>query len=427
MGDFRPLNGYNSNMLARNLTPRVQSLLKRMPVVFLQGARQVGKTTLAKQLIAEGVMERYLSFDDPVALSAARQDPAGFTQALNVRTVIDEVQRAPEILPLLKMRVDDHREPGMFLLTGSADPFALPQVSETLVGRMAVATMMPLSQGEIEGVQENWLDTLFNGHSPLQLRAPANPLPLKDLFERVSRGGFPEAVLSQDDSSRAEWLSAYIETLLARDARDLVDIERRTELPRLLHLLAAHTCQTLNIASLSRDTGIPQTTLQRYLTLFETLFIVTRAPAWYANLGKRLLKSPKWLLCDTGLASVLLGSDTERLRHDPILAGRLVENFVGMELLKQIGFTGRRIRLYHLRSDKGMEVDFVLEDEQGRLAGVEVKAGATVGSNDFRGLRALRDLLKDRFVGGVALYAGEHTLPFGEGIWAQPLSALWSA
>jgi len=152
-----------------------------------------------------------------------------------------------------------------------------------------------------------------------------------------------------------------------------------------------------------------------------------RIPAWYTSLGKRLLKSPKILLNDTGLACALLGCDEERLAHDPLLQGRLVENFVGMELLKQIGFSSRRLRLYHFRTDRGEGVDFVIEDAQGALVGIEVKSGATVHSEHFKGLRSLQRAAGNRFACGIVLYGGEHTLPFGEGLWAQPISALWAA
>lgn len=409
-------------MFPRTLHRQVVDLLSTMPVVYLQGARQVGKTTLARQLIQAGIMKHYFSFDDPAVLSAAGQDPVGFVRTLPLHTVLDEVQRAPAIMPLLKMRVDTHREAGDLLLTGSANPLMLPHLSETLVGRMAVITLMPLSQGEIEGGEDSWLERVFsNGLST------GNFPPPHDLLSRVVRGGYPEAVLRSEPRHRTDWLLSYVDTLLARDVREIADIERLTEVPRLLQLLAAHACQTLNVANLSRETGIPQSTLQRYLALLETLFLLVRIPAWYTSVGKRLLKSPKILLNDTGLACALLGCDEERLAHDPLLQGRLVENFVGTELLKQIGFSSRRLRLHHFRTDRGEEVDFVIEDAQSALVGIEVKSGATVHSEHFKGLRSLQKLAGNRFVCGIVLYRGEHTLPFGEGLWAQPISALWTA
>ncbi|MCL6623067.1 MAG: ATP-binding protein [Fimbriimonadales bacterium] len=392
-----------------------------MPAVFVQGARQVGKTTLAKQLLDAGVVRDYVSLDDPLVGSAIRQDVVGFVRALRSGTVIDEVQRIRELMPVIKMRLDEQREAGTFLLTGSANPRMLPLVSDALVGRVGVVTLMPLSQGEIEGVRETWLERIFASEPALTLCPPSG-----DLTGRLVRGGYPEAVLRGDTWARREWLLAYIDTLMARDVRDLAEVERLTALPVLLRILAASPCQLLNIASLSRELGLAQPTLHRYLSLFEALFIVLRVPAWYARIRKRLLKSPKILLNDTGLATVLIGVSEERLQQEPVLAGRLLENFVGLELLKQIHFTGLPIQMHHFRTDKGIEVDFVLEDARGHLVGVEVKAGASVGKDDFRGLHTLQTAVGDRFLRGVVLYGGERVLPFGAKLWAMPISALWT-
>lgn len=292
-------------------------------MVYLQGARQVGKTTLARQLLQTGTMEHYFSFDDPAVLSAAAQDPADFVQALSPHTVLEEVQRVPAVMPVLKMRVNTRRQAGDLLLTGSANPLMLPHLSETPVGRMAVVTLMTLSQGEIEGREQRWVEVF--SHDALEGDAS---LP-SDLPSRVVRGGYPEAIRRADPYQRTEWVLSYVDSLLARDVREIAAIQRLTEVPRLLQLLAAQTCQTLNVANLSRETGVPQSTLQRYLALLETLFILVRVPAWYTNVGKRLLKSPKILLNDTGLACALLGIDEERLASAPLLQGRMVENLVG--------------------------------------------------------------------------------------------------
>ncbi len=428
MGENLPFSGrksptewYNSTMFQRWLTERIHELLGHFPVLFLQGARQVGKTTLAQQLIAEGVLNHYLTLDDPLVLATAKENPIGFVANLPERTVLDEVQRAPEILPVLKQRIDQQRTLGAFLLTGSANPLTLPRVSESLAGRMAIATLYPLSQGEIEAHRENWLRAAFAG----EWKATMTPTPVFP-FERIVRGGYPRVVLQDDEGSRAEWFRAYLATLLSRDLREIANIERVVELPRLLQLLAALSGRLLNIASLSREMGIPQTTLHRYLALLETLFLVVRVPAWYANLGKRLLKTPKLLLNDSGLCAYLLHADAGRLEQDPLLRGQVLETFVGMELLKQISFTGARVNLYHLRTEKGIEVDFVLEDAQGWLVAVEVKSSHTVGSDDFRGLKAFHQMVGERLRTGVLLYLGPHTLPFGEKLWAQPISALWT-
>lgn len=407
-------------MFQRWVHAHVRELLQIFPVVFLQGARQVGKTTFAQQMISEGVLHHYFTMDDPTVLASASQDPVGFVANLPVPTVVDEVQRVPQLLPVLKMRLDTQRQPGMFLLTGSANPFTLPKVSESLVGRMVVVTLYPLSQGEIVGHQEQWLRQLFAGQ--VDLVSDSEP---DNILSSIVRGGFPTAVGLSDSSARSEWFQAYLTTLISRDLREVADIERVVELPRVLQLLASLSGRLLNVASLSRETGIPQTTLQRYLAYFQTLFLLMRVPAWYANLGKRLLKTPKLLLLDTGLTAFLLNADASRLANDPLLRGQLSETFVGLELLKQIHHTGQRVQLYHFRTDKGQEVDYVLEDAEGQLVAVEVKASYSVSRADFRGLEMFRDLVGSRLRAGIVLYYGSQTLPFGDRLWAQPLSALW--
>ncbi len=407
-------------MLSRWIHTPLRDLLKVFPVVFLQGARQVGKTTLAQQLITEGALRYYFTMDDPTVLASASQDPVGFVMNLPVPAVVDEVQRVPELLPVLKMRVDTQRQPGMFLLTGSASPLTLPKVSESLVGRMAVVTLYPLARGEIVGCQGLWLQQVFAG----QVK-PVNAPDTENILSYLVQGGFPTAVGLSDPSVRNVWFQAYLTTLISRDLREIADIERVVDLPRVLQLLASLTGRLLNVANLSRESGIPQTTLQRYLAHLQTLFLLVRVPAWYANIGKRLLKTPKLLLSDTGLTAFLLNADTSRLANDPLLRGQLSETFVGLELLKQIYPSGLRVQLYHFRTDKGQEVDYVLEDAEGQLVAVEVKASHTVSKTDFRGLEGFRDLVGNRLKAGIVLYYGSQTLPFGDRLWAQPLSALW--
>lgn len=410
-------------MYARWIGERIEQLAQGLPAVFLQGARQVGKTTLARQMVERGLYDAYYTLDDPTILEAARRDPTQFARDLPARAVIDEVQRAPELLLPLKMRIDSERAQVRFLLTGSASPLALPQVADALVGRMAILTMYPLSQGELTGVRESWIARAFAG----EFRAKHYDATPESLWQRVHRGGYPVAVALGEPSLRSEWLRSYTDTLLTRDIRTLADIGRTAELTRLMQLLASLSCQILNLSNLSRESGIAYTTLQRYMALLETLMVVVRVPPWYANLSKQLLKSPRVMLNDTGLALALLHKSSETLVSEPHLRGRMLENFVGMELLKQISYSDYSARLYHLRSTKGEEIDFVLEDGQGRLLGVEVKASATVRADDFKRLEAFRRLLGAQWAGGVVFYLGEQAIPFGEGQWALPLASLWDA
>lgn len=409
-------------MRIRWLLSPLKTLLGVMPAVFVQGARQVGKTTLAKQLIAEGLMDAYFTLDDLATLQGAQQDPKGFVDALPERAVLDEVQRVPQLMLPLKQRIDAHYKPGMFLLTGSASPLTLPQVADALVGRMSIVTLHPFSQGELEGRREGWLSRAFEGRFSMHSGLAAN-----DLWQRVLRGGYPQAVAQPTLSLCQMWLRSYAETLITRDVRLLADIERVADMGRLLQLLAAQTGQLLNLANLSREIGVPHSTLQRYLLLLETLMVVVRVPPWYTAITQQLLKTPKVFLNDTGLALAILEIGEERLRQDALMRGRILENFVACELLKQISYAETAYRLYHFRTSKGREVDFVVENAHGQIVGIEVKASATVGADDFRHLRALAEWMGERWAGGFVLYTGSMQVPFGERLWAVPVSSLWQA
>ncbi len=362
------------------------------PVVFLNGARQTGKSTLVRDLAEGERPARYLTFDDATVLAAARHDPAGFVAGLEGPVIIDEVQHVPDIFPALKLAVDRDRQPGRFLLTGSANILLLPRVSESLAGRMEILTLWPLSQGEIEGVEDNLIDRLFSAQFALPHTSLKGAGTRADLLDRVTRGGYPEALGRKTEERRREWFGSYITTILQRDVREMANIEGLTELPRALTLLATRASSLHNLADISRSIDIPQTTLKRYLTLLETTFLLSPLPAWSSNLGKRLVKAPKLALSDTGLLTYLLGADRERLEEDSSVLGRALENFVVTELRKQSSWSKTKPQLFHFRTQSGQEVDVIMEDAGGHLVGVEVKASATVTSSDFKGLHALREM-----------------------------------
>jgi predicted AAA+ superfamily ATPase len=405
-------------MIARYLEPVLEAALRQRPVVLLQGARQTGKTTLARAW-ADRAGAMFLTLDDPVVYSAAVTDPAGLVAGQAGPLVVDEVQRVPELLRAIKLAVDRDRRPGRFLLTGSASVLAVPKVSESLAGRMELLTLWPLSERELGGTKGPTLvDRLF-GDGPALKSRRADP----ELKRRVLRGGYPE-VPSLGERTR-EWFTSYLATVLQRDVRDLARIEDLAALPRLFRVLASRTAGLLSYAGLSRDVGLPQTTLKRYFALLETTFLAQTLPAWHTNLGRRLVKAPKILLTDTGLAAGVLGLDESRLAHEPELWGSLVETFVGMELMKQAGWSEVRPALHHFRSHSGDEVDLVLEGPAGDLVGIEVKAGVQVSADDFRGLKVLAAARPRRFRAGVVLHTGREAVPFGDRLFALPVSALW--
>lgn len=400
----------------------VREALQDTPVVLLNGARQTGKSTLVRSKMLENRGARYLTLDEAGVMAAAEADPAGFLSGIQGPMILDEVQRSPGLFPAIKAEVDRERRPGRFLLTGSANVLLLPRLSESLAGRMEILTLWPLSQGEIEDVEEDFVDAVFSD-DPLPLREESQGP--SDLVERLLRGGYPEALGRSSEARRRAWFGSYVTTILQRDVRDLSNIEGLTALPRLLSLLAARAASLVNYAELSRSASMPQSTLKRYISLLEATFLVQTLPAWSSNLGKRLVRSPKLLLCDTGLISSLQGLNAERLASDPVLVGPLLENFVAMELQKQATWSKTQPRLFHFRTQTGQEVDAVLEDATGRVVGVEVKASATVGARDFRGLRALAEASGNRFRRGLVLYTGRTAVPFGNDLYALPMTSLW--
>lgn len=406
-------------MRERHLKPLLEASLADSPVTLLVGARQVGKSTLAHALVDAGFLDAYLTLDDGVTLGAATSDPDGFVAGLGSSVVVDEVQRAPALLPAVKASVDRDRRPGRFLLTGSANVMLLPRVSESLAGRMETHVLWPFSEGELEGRPESFLAHAFEGSTPPDVE------PDDDIVGRIVRGGFPPAV-ARTPARRGAWLGSYVDAVLQREVRELANVERLASLPRLLALLAARSATLLNAAEISRSAGIPQTTVQRYLTLLEQVFLLLRIPAWHANLGKRLVRSPKLHLVDTGLACHLLGASRARVVSDPALLGPLLESFVGMELVKQASWFERPLRVHHFRTSAGRKVDFVVEDRAGQVVAVEVNASATVNARDLDGMRLLAGELGERFARGIVLYRGTSVVPFGETLAAWPMPSLWS-
>lgn len=414
-------------MFQRHLAPLLLEALADTPVVVVNGARQSGKSTLVQSVAgsdAGGQKRQYLTLDDSVVLNAAQSDAAGFINGLNGPVILDEVQRAPGLFLAIKAAVDRQREPGRFLLTGSADVMLLPGIADSLAGRMEVLTLWPLSGAELAGKPGfNRADWLFNG-AWADLSVP--PCEREDLINQLVCGGYPDAMARSTPRRRAAWFDSYVQAILQRDVRELARVEQLTEVPNLLRLLAARSASLLNFAELSRSVGLPQTTLKRYFALLEMLFLVVRVAPWERNPGKRLVKAPKIYLPDTGLLNHLVGAGADGLRAQPGLPGGAVETLVLGELLKHLSFSAQRLTLWHYRTQAGVEVDFVLENPQGRITGIEVKASATVDGKDFKGLRHLQETEAAIFERGIVLYAGREVVPFGDGLWAVPLSMWWS-
>lgn len=391
------------------------------PVVLLHGPRQCGKTTLANHVGAARDYA-YFSFDDEVTLAAAKEDPVGFIGELPDRVILDEVQRAPAIFPALKSAVDRRRTPGRFLLTGSANVLLLPALADSLAGRLGLLRLHPLAQCELAAHEPRFLDLLFTGG----FKARRFERLGKELAERIAAGGYPAALARPSPRRRAAWYRDYIETLVQRDVRDLARIASLDALPRLLALAAGQTARLVNISDLASPFQLSRPTIRDYVTLLAQVFLIDELPPWHSNRLSRLIKTPKLHVGDTGLACALLGTDAAALWQDRSMFGQLLETFVYQELRRHGSWHEGEIRFSHYRDKDGVEVDLVLERGSGQLAGVEVKAAATVTAADFRGLRKLKEAAGRRFTTGVVLYDGESSVGFGDGMHAVPIRMLWA-
>ncbi len=404
----------------RFATQRLAGALDDTPVVLIHGPRQSGKTTLARTW-GEPKGYAYFSFDDDIVLEAARADPIGFTADLPDRTILDEVQRAPGLFNALKSAVDRRRAPGRFILTGSANVLLVPRLADSLAGRMEILRLHPLAQCEIEGHAPRFLDSLFAGSFKTRKFERLGA----ELSRRIVAGGYPVALARATFTRRAAWYRDYIETLVQRDVRDLARIGALDVLPRLLALAAAQSAQLANITSLAAPFQLSRPTIRDYVTLLERVFLLELLPPWHSNRLSRLIKTPKLHLGDTGLACSLLGLDPAALVKDRPVLGNLLETFVFQELRRQASWREAPIIFHHFRDKDGAEVDIVLERSGHELAGIEVKAAATVTSADFRGLRKLKEAAGGRFAAGVVLYDGEVSASFGEKLHAVPIRLLW--
>jgi uncharacterized protein len=409
-------------MYYRNITSRIEAALEDTPIIFLNGARQSGKSTLVKWIAQERHPARYMTFDDSNVLAAASMDPQGFISNIDGPVILDEIQRVPELFLAIKKTVDQSRQPGRFILTGSANVLLLPRLADSLAGRMEILTLWPFSETELLKSKTNFIQRIFDGKIPAACAKPGR----EELVSRLITGGYPEAFERRNYSRRLQWFNSYITTILQRDIRDIANIEGLKEMPRLLSILAARTGGLLNYAELSRASSIRQSTLNRYMTLLETTFLFKPLPAWSANLSKKLIKSPKIMLCDTGLSCCLTGTDHQKLMQDPSAFGNMLENFVYMELTKQISWSDKPYNLFHFRSAAGHEVDFVIEDTAGGIAAIELKSRETIKKDDFKGLKLLAGETGSRFKQGILLYTGSEPLVFSEKLAALPVSFLWS-
>lgn len=420
-----PDTNITPSIFPRGILPNVVAALADTPVVLLSGPRQAGKTTLVRQLA--GSSRRYLTLDDELTRVAAHEDPVGLIRSIDT-AVIDEIQRAPNLLLAIKKTVDEDRRPGRFLLTGSANLMTLPSVADSLAGRMETLVLLPLAQAEIAnapGTSMSWLDTLFAG-SVLNAVAPCVG---EALVEQVTRGGYPEALTRLDSRRRKTWARQYIDSLIQRDIKDIASIDKLDQVPRLLKALSQTAGQLCNYSQLGGQVGLDHKTASKYIAVFEQMYLMQRISVWSGNRLSRLLKTPKLQFLDSGLLSVLLDfSNTLAQRK---LFGQLLESFVFAELRKQITWAEGEYEIFYYRDKDQNEVDFVIENAAGDIIGIEVKSAASVSVSDLAGLKKLASIAPSSFKTGIILYDGTETLPLGAAsgspLWAMPVSTFYAS
>lgn len=406
--------------IKRHLNDHILTSLNMHPVVFLNGPRQAGKLTLAKKLL----QSEYVSFDNAIQMAAANHAPELYLREHKSPLIIDEVQMVPGIFRAIKVVVDKRRledkatSYGNYLLTGSANIMALPKLADALVGRMGIKTLYPLCGSEALNTNSSFIDQLFRSEF-------STIMDDNKLSSVITHATFPD-IFGASKNRRASWLDDYLTTLLQRDVRALMDIEKIAAIPHLLRILATRCGGLINDADIARDAKLNTITSRNYKTLLKMLFLTFEVPSWHRNLGKRLVKASKGYLIDTSLFCHLLQYDLDDLTlNRPELFGHVLENFVATELTKLLSLEARKMGLYHFRTSDQKEVDFVIEKANGTLAGIEVKNSDHVQGADFKGLETLQDLTGPDFISGVVLYRGDAIVPFGKNLWAIPISQLW--
>lgn len=404
----------------RNIDSKLEEALSTSPAVLLTGARQTGKTTLVEEY-AKGKSYFYTTFDDLLAMGLAKRDPKGFIEGLPKPAIIDEVQRIPEVFLAIKRDIDQNRIPGRYILTGSANPLLLKKIRESLAGRLETLTLFPLSQGELLNKKEDFISILF---SKEQLPLPKHTISKAELYEKVIIGGYPP-VQNLNESRRSAWFRNYVNDILIKDIQNISKIESFTELPNLLALIAHRAGHSVNKTDLANALKLSSVTIQRYLTLLEIFYMINFCQPWRPSMEKRIIKTPRIYLIDTGILAYLQGLTVERLLAEPIFTGHILENFAWGELTKQATWSNTQVKIYYFRTASGIEVDIILEDFMGQVVGIEIKNSDTVSPNDFKGLKHLQQLLGKKFIRGIVLYTGTQYVGAESKLAALPFSSLW--
>lgn len=415
-------------VVARRLEPVVSALLVDEPVVALHGPRSVGKSTLLRRVAASHGVD-VVDLDDPVERDAVEANP-NLTVSSTPPICVDEYQHVPELLDALKARLNrEGATPGTAVLTGSTRQDALPRTAQTLTGRLFSLVLWPLSQGEIDGTGENLLERLVESPGATVAALPRSTTDRAEYVRRLCAGGFPLALSRGTQAARNRWFDTYVRTSIERDAVELSKVQQRQVLSDVLGRLAGRTAQVLNVKQIADDLDVPWDRVESHVRLLEDLFLVARLPAWGKTLTARSTGRPKLHVVDSGLAARMMRVGPAKLATlDPTVQtelGHLVETFVVGELRKQVSWLDEPATVGHWRTSDDIEVDLVVERDDGRVVAFEVKAAERVAGKDFSGLRTLRDRVGERFVAGVALSMGSRSYTYEDRLHVMPIDRLW--
>lgn len=413
------LNGI-STMYTRYCEAKIVEALTDTPVVIISGPRQSGKTTLARQV--QPPNSAYITLDDVTQYDAAKHDPVGFIRNIDTQcTVIDEVQRVPELFLAIKQQVDENRIPGQYLLTGSSNALMLPKLSDSLAGRMETINLLPLATCEIQGVPSTFIDKILNGIAPSSKSTRIRNV----LINKILAGGFPEPFARQKQNRRTMWYQQYINSIIQKDLKDLGKLEHINVMPRLVRLLASQVGQLINYTEIANKLGITRQTVSHYVSLLEQLYIFENLAAWHKNEAKRLVKTSKIHIVDTGLLCALKRLNEDKITNDLPVFGHLLESYVVNEIKRIVTWHDEPIELFHYRDKDKIEVDLILETYSGQTIGIEIKASATVTNADFLGLRKFQKLAGKQFSMGIILYDGDHSTQHEDKLYSIPIGCLW--
>lgn len=405
---------------------KIGDALKTRRVVLLEGSRQSGKTTLSKSLLSDRAI--YRTLDDTTLLRAALEDPSGFVEHGDELMIIDEIQRAPDLLLAIKKNVDENPGRGRFLLTGSANIQSLPSVQESLAGRISKIRLRPLSMGEIYNSSPDFINNAFEGTFLIKKQTKNSLNYNKNTYlSYAMQGGYPEAFAFEKIKDAQHWHKDYLAALIDRDLQDIAEIRRKNSLLKLVEVLAAWSSKEVDIAKIGSNLSLARPTVEAYINALETLYLVERVRPWHMTDYDRIKKQDKIFMTDSGFMSSILKWTFDTIQFDSDLNGKLVETFVFNQISAILEAQSKDLKLYHYRDREKREIDFLIQNEDGDILGIEVKSGSAIKKSMFKHLDWFkRNIAKNNKFKGIVLYSGEHIVSFGEDMWAIPISILWS-